>query len=378
MFKKTIATLVAAAVIGGFGLNSVNAAAINEGQIIIPIIVNGHKVKFPDTEPYVDENGRTMVPVRFVSESLGATVKWDNATRTATITNGTKTISLAIGSKTVSDNGQVVELDTAAAMVDGRTMVPLRFVSESMNSKVTWDKGGNAVQISDSAYQAKIDNGTVKLDAWGRELATADDKWNKLADLPSFVYELSAPRELSNKEFIKEVGSTWADKTHIDMWAGKIRKYYQAQLNIDYRTIDESSFISALQNEMELGSSYDKFYITKAMKEYVAWVKTNHVIAKGYADPENSLVGYIFGGPVFRTHFKFMVVQADDTAQVFMDNTEVSKWSDSFKLKTGVWYEGYADVTMGTHFGSSPENHFALNANENMFSKGRYVYNEVK
>ena len=74
MFKKTIATLVAATVIFG-GVMSIPAmAAPGKDLHILPVIVNGQKVKFPDTEPYINTDGRTMVPVRFVSEMLGAEV----------------------------------------------------------------------------------------------------------------------------------------------------------------------------------------------------------------------------------------------------------------------------------------------------------------
>ncbi|MBW5445760.1 hypothetical protein GE107_06730 [Cohnella sp. CFH 77786] len=376
MFKKIIAMAVAAAVIfGGIGINSVTAAAVNEGQIILPVIVNGHKVKFPDTEPYVDENGRTMVPVRFVSEKLGGEVKWNNETNTVTIKTAGKDISLTIGSKTPTVNGQTIELDTAAAKVDGRTMVPLRFVSEALDSKVTWDAGANAVQITDATYQAKIDNGSVKLDAWGRELGIADDKWNKLADMPSYVYSLYSYADMSNKEYAS-IGFNGADKSHIDMWASKIRNYYQAQLNVDYRTIDEVSFTKAIVSNMGL-DNYGTSQVKSAVKQYIAWVKKNHIVAKGYADPENSLVAHGRRGPVFLTHFKFMIVQAYDTAQTFMDNYDVSQSSDSFKLKTGVWYDGYSSVIMGTNYAKEQEDHFGLIANENMFAKGFYKYEVV-
>jgi hypothetical protein len=378
MFKKTIATMVAAMVIfGGIGMTSVKAASTPTAQEIIPVIVNGQKVKFPDTEPYVDENGRTMVPVRFVSEMLGADVKWNNETRTAIIKTSDKNIIMTIGSKTPTVNGQAIELDTAAAMVEGRTMVPLRFVSEALDSKVTWDKGGNAVQVSDTAYQAKIENGTVKLDAWGRELATADSKWNKLTDMPSFAYDLNSYATTSNKDFIEKFGSTWADKAHIDMWGNTIRKYYQTQLNIDYKTIDEDVFVNSTMKSVE-GDTYSRHALEKALRGYVAWVKKNHVVAKGYADPENSLVSYQSFGPVMMTHFKFMIVEADDTAQTFMDNYDASTSSDSFKLKTGVWYDGYSDVGLGSHFAREREDHYGVVAGESMFVKGHYKYTEVK
>jgi len=378
MMKKVIAVAAASIVLmsGGLAHNEAQAASENEGQIMVPVIVNGHKVKFPDTEPYVDSNGRTMVPVRFVSEMLGGKVDWNAATSTVTIATQGKTISLTIGSKTPTVNGHSVELDTAAAMVDGRTMVPLRFVSEALESKVTWDEGAHAVQITDAAYQAKMDNGTVKLDAWGRELSgEADERWNKLADVPGFVYDLETYATDSNKAYT-EKNYNGANKAYVDQWAGKIRNYYQAQLNINYRTIDETAFSETLLSNMGIDKA-STYGVKKAIHEYVNWVKQNHVISVGYADPENSLVTHRSRGPVFLTHFKFMIIQAVDSSQTFMDNTQVSEWADSFKLKVGVWYEGYADVPLGTNAINMQKDYFGLTANENMFATGHYRYVEI-
>jgi hypothetical protein len=70
-----------------------------------------------------------------------------------------------------------------------------------------------------------------------------------------------------------------------------------------------------------------------------------------------------------------MIIKADNSAQTFMDNTNVSDYSDSFKLKTGVWYDGYSDVVLGTYYAKQQEDHFGMIVGENMFSKGHYKYN---
>lgn len=76
--------------------------------------------------------------------------------------------------------------------------------------------------------------------------------------------------------------------------------------------------------------------MTQLLKKYVAWVKENKVIAKGYADPEMSTVYHSNGSIVHvPTHFKFMIVSAIDTAQPFIDNWDVSDMSISFELKKG-------------------------------------------
>ncbi len=184
MMKKLVASMMTLAVVL-LGLSTNVYAEPGDDLRIIPIIVNGHKVRFPDTEPYINTDGRTMVPVRFVSEKLGADVEWDNETQTVHIIHDQKTISMTIGSREVTVNGETIRLDTAAELYEGRTMVPLRFVSEVLDSTVEWDQAAHAVKVTDKEYQKKIDSGEVELDQWGREISKLhpDSYWLRLSDL---------------------------------------------------------------------------------------------------------------------------------------------------------------------------------------------------
>ena len=105
----------------------------------IRVRVNGTQVYFPDGQPYVDSNSRVLVPVRFVSEQLGAKVDWDQAAKRVTILDGDKEAILHINSKKIMVNGTAKELDTAAIVKGTRTYVPLRFVSEALGATVKWD-----------------------------------------------------------------------------------------------------------------------------------------------------------------------------------------------------------------------------------------------
>ena len=105
----------------------------------IRVRVNGTQVYFPDGKPYVDSNSRVLVPVRFVSEQLGAKVDWDQAAKRVTIIDGEKEAILHINSKKIMVNGIAKELDTAAIVKGTRTYVPLRFVSEALGATVKWD-----------------------------------------------------------------------------------------------------------------------------------------------------------------------------------------------------------------------------------------------
>ncbi len=92
-----------------------------------------------DAAPYVNINaGRTLVPIRFVSEALGAGVKWNPETKQVVITDGGKKIILTIGSRDVLVDGEKQTIDCAATIQSNRTFVPLRFVSETLEAQVDY------------------------------------------------------------------------------------------------------------------------------------------------------------------------------------------------------------------------------------------------
>ncbi|WP_134684466.1 copper amine oxidase N-terminal domain-containing protein [Brevibacillus migulae] len=115
------------------------------GKIII--FIDGQLQVFP--KPPVEVNGRTLVPLRAIFEALGAKVEWDEATQTVTATKDNNTIKLTIGSKVAYKNGEKIFLDVPAQLYNGdTTMVPIRFVSEALGAKVGWDAYSNAVIIT--------------------------------------------------------------------------------------------------------------------------------------------------------------------------------------------------------------------------------------
>ncbi|WP_165867472.1 copper amine oxidase N-terminal domain-containing protein [Paenibacillus pinisoli] len=380
MFKKTITAILAATMIAGGVLSGAASAAPGKDLRIIPVIVNGQKVKFPDTEPYINTDGRTMVPVRFISEKLGANVKWEEATSTVVIHYSSKEIRMSIGSKTVTLDGQPTELDTAAEKYDGRTMVPLRFVSEVLDSTVVWDEGARAVRVTDGAYQAKLDAGKVALDPWGREYSkTWSARWMKLTDLESAGFYKFYDHEFRNSRAFIEKRPTESYKEIADVLGNKIRNYYAVQLNVDYRTISADKLSEAMMNSFS-GDVTKNAYITARNKEfikgYVNWVKKNKVIAKGYADPELSTVYESGSLNWFPTRFKFMIISANDSSQTFLDNWDVSNSSDSFKLKKGVWYDGYSVIRMTSNVANSTWGESqGIRYLENMFYINKYFYN---
>ncbi|MDR1542665.1 MAG: copper amine oxidase N-terminal domain-containing protein [Clostridiales bacterium] len=109
------------------------SSATYDGQYK-PLILNGSLIKC-DVKTL---NDRTLVPIRIISETLGCDVYWDDALRKVTVKSAGKSIEMIIGSTSATINGSKLTIDSPPAIFDSRTFVPLRFVSEAMNAKVSY------------------------------------------------------------------------------------------------------------------------------------------------------------------------------------------------------------------------------------------------
>ena len=102
--------------------------------------VNG-EAKTLDAAPII-KNSRTLLPVRFLAENLGASVEWNDATKTATLKTSDTTIEVTINAKAMKVNGEAVALDSPAIIENSRTYLPLRAIANALgvsNDNITWD-----------------------------------------------------------------------------------------------------------------------------------------------------------------------------------------------------------------------------------------------
>lgn len=132
----------------------------NRKVSVANVKVNGFDL-YSEYKPYVD-NGRTFVPIRELTELMGANVKWNQKTKSVSISMMDKDVKLKINSSVVYVNGKKMRIDDAsvpkltqytAQNNECKTMVPLRFLSESLGFSVDWDQNKRL---------AMIDNGVVK------------------------------------------------------------------------------------------------------------------------------------------------------------------------------------------------------------------------
>lgn len=132
-FKKLIAIVLAVTSMLNVSALAVSAAPSTSANVTVK--VDGKVVDFPDQEPTI-VNDRTLVPVRFIAESLGYDVEWNPADNSAVIDGGK--IIMYIGTNKAKINGQNVTLDVASTLINDRTMVPLRVIAETLNCTVDW------------------------------------------------------------------------------------------------------------------------------------------------------------------------------------------------------------------------------------------------
>jgi hypothetical protein len=328
----------------------------------VTVVMDGKKLWFPDAQAFIDENQRTLVPVRFVAEALGAKVGWEAESRSVPIQKETQSIRLTIGSNIATVNGAEESFDTQAVMQGGRTFVPLRFVSEILGMAVEWDGKTNTVFLSTAEQM----NG--KTDPWGRLIRTTDLPKNAadypyiLADVQNEMYELPYPYAATDD---RKVSSTLYktdkeyNKENVDIWLGRLKTFGALWLNVDYRTIDDewakSLFATKLQN-----SNAELKYI----REYVNWVKSNKIKIEGHLDPEPSMIFYDgFGADYIRVKFRIKFVTFNKQERLLYD-----EWfPKDTPFEKNVWYEGYSDIKMKASIGGDWGSSLKVSSNASLF-----------
>ncbi len=123
-----------------------NGAELLTEQIYITVKINNNPIQM-DVLPYI-KDGRTLVSIRFIAESLNAEVEWISEEKKVIIKSDTKTIELSIDSNIAIVNGEEQILDTKVEILNDRTMVPLRSISEILDCTVEWDSLTYSVLIN--------------------------------------------------------------------------------------------------------------------------------------------------------------------------------------------------------------------------------------
>ncbi|MEK5357808.1 stalk domain-containing protein [Paenibacillus sp. FSL L8-0709] len=138
---------------------SVSAANQSSTETSVKVFLDGKQLSF-DSPPMI-VNGSTLVPMRAIFGALGAEVTWNNKTQSVSAKREGLDISLRIGEKKAVKNGIAIPLATPSVIIRNSTYVPLRFVSEALGALVGWNKGSSSISISSAPYRKVVVDRTV-------------------------------------------------------------------------------------------------------------------------------------------------------------------------------------------------------------------------
>lgn len=154
----------------------------------ITVSIDGKNVAF-DVPPQLINN-RTMVPLRAIFEALGATVEWNNDTQTVISSKGNTIISLTINNPTMYVNGTKVSLDSPACLINGRTLVPVRAISEAFGTAVNWNGSTQTVAITTTTVEEEQTKNDINNTADTVDKSDITDTANEVTWYSSSMYRV--------------------------------------------------------------------------------------------------------------------------------------------------------------------------------------------
>ncbi len=232
-------------------------------EMPLRVVVNGDEIYFPDAQPFIDANGRTQTPARFIAEALGASVTWDGEARKATFEKDSNKLVLFIDKKEYELNGVKKQMDTAAIIKENRTFVPARYVAEAFGATVSWDGAIRTVYIDlkeavnptpTPTPTPTPQDGTVKYyDGIAFNNVTDVDEYSRMSVEKSKEFLLKLASQLTfvkenGKYYIKctypalPEGHRWLLSVEIDKKDGSYKNYSTITARENYKLPDNGSF----------------------------------------------------------------------------------------------------------------------------------------
>ncbi|HWP97595.1 MAG TPA: stalk domain-containing protein [Syntrophomonadaceae bacterium] len=252
----------------------------------VAVFVNGEQTIFSE-EPII-VNHSVLLPLREIAESLGATVKWQQNPDHVALKKDNKELIVLLESKEVLIGRQLFMMEQIPIIVDGRTMVSFRFISEAMGANLTWDEKNRTVNIVDNGNFAKLPQATS-------DNSANADKYYKLYDIligggdgpeyeeaKHYVLKQGLLNEVKDIQRIYDevdgnitmVSGIDEDGQEMYIWLSKDQ--YVGDISIEgaalrYSGISQEKVISILQEKGINEASIRKLYIAPYGKEHILW-----------------------------------------------------------------------------------------------------------
>lgn len=238
-------------------------------------------------KPFIKES-RTLVPVRFITEAMGAEVEWDAPSSSVTVALGNRELKLVIGNKSMQVGKETVPLEVAPEIVEGRTFLPLRSIAEALGKKVFYDRGLIVISDSESIFNAST------------EKAIIDEVIEKVNNLP-VVGSLEVLEELMKNSRENDYGLHYmVDAVFASTMNENIAKFRgdseSAELakNAIAYDIDSGSQQTDYSTTNIQVQGVDEADVVKTDGKYIYQVNNDRIIvAKAYPADEMNIVGIV-------------------------------------------------------------------------------------
>ncbi|RYG26601.1 hypothetical protein EON82_02620 [bacterium] len=119
----------------------------SDSKLAVKVTVDGERIDFKGAPPQA-QGSRIMVPLRGIFEHMGASLNWNQQTRTVTARRGESTVVVTVGKSDATINGKAATVETPPIVAQGRVMVPLRFLAQALGAQVEWLGADRTVAIT--------------------------------------------------------------------------------------------------------------------------------------------------------------------------------------------------------------------------------------
>ncbi|MCK6077403.1 copper amine oxidase N-terminal domain-containing protein [Paenibacillus silvae] len=270
----------------GSGAESASAAGSPKQ---VEVLLNTIKMKFPDAKPFQDAQGSVMVPIRFVSEALGAKVTYSKEGKVSKVGVYSKDhkVDMTIGQTSALVNGQKKDYGTQIILKQNRTFVPLRLVSEGLGEKVEWDKIGRWVWIGNKEFRSTDDKEFKLTKLSDFKAYTKSDvyfkniKGNRFSGI-KIIKESDLPLQLGNSQIVYSIDMVKRKVTGRDLvqirssHRGNPIAFLMKNNHVKGRSVIDVSFVN---NGDKTGMNYypvisesDKFQNGEYISDYTDWM----------------------------------------------------------------------------------------------------------
>lgn len=336
------------------------------------IILNAKDIDFPDVEPFINQDGRTLVPIRFVAEALKAQVDWEPE-KNRVIIKKDKTIELQIGRNEIIVDGKNELIDTSAIIVRDRTYVPLRLISENFGATVEWNSGYKTVNIITKDATAKDfefesvsagNNRTMAINKYGKVFisgntdSTHEDSTSGIKELANYYPLDNVTQACSNYNgALKEDGTIW-------IWGNEDFGYYKNEIvggfKDPFQVIEAGSDNQMISDGVNKGMQMLKrdgsVWRFERKKETYSGNSTVYSISYSYSNT-------IF--PIEGLTNVISIAGSDTQGLCIKEDRTVWEWDNSFKPHQVEGLENIIAVSAGEGYS------IALSKDGNVYSWGK-------